>query len=540
MVSCRFGGSNGYALDLDHHGDLVVVRSNRRGARHDLSPLDRRSRAAMGNLVPLFGFPASGVGVYAAPAGGADELASVIDADPEVQFAGQGMRDRFGAPVVYTENVFIKFPDDASASHAERVLVRAGLTVKRAVGYAGNGFFAEAPGRTGRAVFELANELLDRDDVELCHPELVREVNRRTAFPQQWHLAPTEIGGKQVDAHAHVAEAWRTTRGRGITVCVIDDGVDIDHEEFRTSRKIVGAQMMTKPRSSDPRPGDGDNHGTACAGVVCARGKVGASGVAPSARLMPIRLVSGLGSQDEADAIAWAADHGADVISCSWGPIDGAWWNPDDPVHQQKVPLPDSTRLAIDHAVTRGRHGRGCVITWAAGNGNESVDNDGYASYDKVIAVAACNDTSRRSAYSDVGRAIWCCFPSSDGEPALTPGIWTTDRTGHAGYNPGSPSQGDPRGNFTNSFGGTSSAAPGAAGVVALILATDPTLTPADVKDIIRTTSDRIDDGRRQYDRQGHSKNYGYGRLDAAKAVAAAAARSGRGNNGSGSTTPPP
>jgi len=220
VVSCRFGGSNGYAFDLEHHGDLVVVRSNRRGARHDLSPLERRSRAAMGNLVPLFGFPASGVGVYAAPDGGAEELASVIDADPEVQFAGQGMRDRFGAPVVYTENVFIKFADDASGSHAEQVLVRAGLTVKRAVGYAGNGFFAEAPGRTGRAVFEQANELLDRDDVELCHPELVREVNRRTAFPQQWHLAHTEIGGQQIEAHAHVAEAWGTTRGRGITVCV--------------------------------------------------------------------------------------------------------------------------------------------------------------------------------------------------------------------------------------------------------------------------------------------------------------------------------
>ena len=77
------------------------------------------------------------------------------------------------------------------------------------------------------------------------------------------------------------------------------------------------------------------------------------------------------------------------------------------------------------------------MITWAAGNGNESVDNDGYASYERVIAVAACNDIGTRSAYSDIGKALWCAFPSSHGEESLTPGIWTTDRSGAEGYNPG-------------------------------------------------------------------------------------------------------
>jgi len=150
---------------------------------------------------------------------------------------------------------------------------------------------------------------------------------------------------------------------------------------------------------------------------------------------MPLRMVSGLGSQDEADAFAWAADHGADVISCSWGPVDGRWWDPDDPRHDQVVLLPDSTRLAIDYAVANGRGGKGCPITWAAGNGNEDVGNDGYASYEDVIAVAACNDRGEKSAYSDYGDAVWCCFPSSHGEPSVTPGIWTTDRSGIEGYN---------------------------------------------------------------------------------------------------------
>ena len=152
---------------------------------------------------------------------------------------------------------------------------------------------------------------------------------------------------------------------------------------------------------------------------------------------------SGLGSIHEAEAFRWAADNGADVISCSWGPADGEWWDPKDPRHTRFVALPASTRDALDYAVTNGRGGKGCVVLFAAGNGNESVDNDGYASYDKVVAVAACNDQSKRSVYSDFGKAVWCAFPSSDfGHPPfnhpepLTPGIWTTDRLGNFGYNP--------------------------------------------------------------------------------------------------------
>src|SRR5690606_36499143 len=163
-------------------------------------------------------------------------------------------------------------------------------------------------------------------------------------------------------------------------------------------------------------------------------------------------------------------------ISCSWGPSDGAWWDPRDPRHFQRVPLPASTRLAIDYAISNGRGGKGCVVLFAAGNGNESVDYDGYASYDKVIAVAACSERGRR-VYMAFGLAMWCAFPSSvagwtaQGQPVpLTPGVYTTDRMSRLGYNPGLSSEGDHAGNYTNSFGGTSSACPGAAGVAALIL----------------------------------------------------------------------
>src|SRR4029077_6855072 len=148
------------------------------------------------------------------------------------------------------------------------------------------------------------------------------------------------------------------------------------------------------------------------------------------------------------------------------------------------------------------------------------------ASYAKVIAVAACNDRGTRSVYSDSAQAVWRAFPSSDfGATAFnileprTSGIWTTDRVGDEGYNVGNPTAGDAAGNFTNSFGGTSSACPGAAGVAALALAINPNLKWHEVKDLLKRACNKIDPQGGNYDVSGHSQKYGFGRLNARTAV---------------------
>ena len=533
MYSVRYGGKKGRKLTYSVSSEYIAVRTaEARSLRASVS--SRGAHRALGSLVPVAEFAEASVSVLRTPTRrGAkavrDSARAALKKEAGIRFAGRVLRDpKSGRPILYTENLFVRFAADAATGACKKVLQKHKLSIKREWKYRPNTFFVGAAEGTGLKTFDIAEVLLGDDLVELCHPELIREKRSRGAFARQWHLKKTKIGGRVVDAHARVEEAWSFNRGKGITIAVIDDGVDVGHEEFAGAGKIVSPRDVTR-QTNDARPVEdavpsqdfpGDAHGTACAGVACANGKKGASGVAPEARLMPIRFASGLGSQAEHDAFIWAADHGADIISCSWGPQDGAWWDPSDPVHRQVTPLPDSTRVAIDYALEKGRGGKGCVITWAAGNGNESVDNDGYASYDKVIAVAACNDRGKRSHYSDVGKAIWCAFPSNDFDPPkpLTPGIWTTDRTGKEGYNP-QFGGGDENGKYTETFGGTSSACPGVAGVAALVLAQNPDLTPDQVKEVLRKSCGRIDPKGGKYDANGHSRLYGYGRVNARRAV---------------------
>ncbi len=535
MPTIYFGTKDEPGFDLEQSDDLIAVRTRSgQSITRAAGPVPTPISAELEDCVLVAAYPEVGVEVYRVPIGrgvrSLDDRKATLRASSDVRFAGGVLFDpATKEPVLYTENLFIKFTDTTDSDVCVAVLRDAGLTIKDEVSYATNAYFVAAPEGIGQKVFDIAANLLKRDEVEYCHTELIRPRARKGIFPQQWHLKKTTITGTFIDAHANVEVAHEITRGAGVTIAIIDDGVDINHPEFSGASKIIAPRDATL-QTNDPRPKDpfgtgpqnGENHGTACAGVACANGATGASGVAPEARLIPIRLSSGLGSQREAEAFKWAADNGADIISCSWGPVDGKWWDPNDPRHNQVVPLPASTKLAIDHIVANGRGGKGCVVLFAAGNGNEPVDNDGYASYSKVIAVAACNDRGKRSVYSDFGASVWCAFPSSDfghspfnhPEP-LTSGIWTTDRAGGNGYNAGSLITGDLNGNFTNSFGGTSSACPGAAGVAALVLSVNPNLKWHEVKDILQKACDKVDPQGGNYNPSGHSPKYGYGRLNA-------------------------
>ena len=116
--------------------------------------------------------------------------------------------------------------------------------------------------------------------------------------------------------------AWDITRGvRSIVVAIMDDSVDLNHPDFQGVGKLVAPRDF-KDNDFIPLPGDAeDNHGTACAGVAVAEETgAGAVGVAPGCALMPIRTTGFLDDDTIEDLFSWAIEHGAAVISCSWGP----------------------------------------------------------------------------------------------------------------------------------------------------------------------------------------------------------------------------
>ena len=418
MYTYHYGDQKHYLVEAQ---DLVVVRTKKDAAPLEQMAMSSSSRNLVPYMMPIMAFPEANVTIYkvvGTPEHSALSLRNTIrkelSAEDDIRFAGRALRDpKTGTIFVYTENIFVKFEDQVPRPECEALLSMHDLEIAEELPFAGNAYFVKASEGTGAEVFTVAEKLLEQEQIVSCHPELVGQKSAKAAYPLQWHLIETRIRGRLINQHVHIEAAWEHSKGSGTTIAILDDGVDTGHLEFQSPGKIV-APRNTVWNINDASPVfPSDNHGTACAGVACANGQDKASGVAPKARLMPIKI-GGLGSMAEAKAFAWAADHGADVISCSWGPPDGKWWDQADPLHTTFAPLPDSTRFALNYALNRGRGGKGCVIIWAGGNGNEEIKYDGYASYEKVIAVAACNDRGKRSIYSDFGEAVWCAFPSSD------------------------------------------------------------------------------------------------------------------------------
>lgn len=402
---------------------------------------------------------------------------------------------------------------------------------------------------------KIANQLQGLKEVLAAEPNIFVQTEphykpRDTLYPQQWYL--NNNGGNQlaVGSHISVEKAWDITRGvRSVVVAVVDDSFDLNHPDFQGSGKIVAPRDL-KDNDFLPLPGEQEaSHGTACAGLVVAEENgTGIVGVAPGCAFMPIRTTGFLDDESIEDIFNWVIERGASVVSCSWG------------ASAVYFPLSLRQRAALARAATQGRKGKGCVILFAAGNANRPVDGtvnernwpknilsgntewlSGFAVHPDVIAVSASTSLNKKAAYSNWGTNIGICAPSNNAPPSMSfpdagfmetqpaivssltgLGILTTDQIGAAGYEPG---------NFTSNFGGTSSATPVVAGVAALVLSANPDLTAAQVKRILQETSDKIVDANPDpqlglrggtYDTKGHSQWFGYGKVNAAKAVQAA------------------
>lgn len=333
----------------------------------------------------------------------------------------------------------------------------------------------------------------------------------------QWHLRNTGQNGGTAGIDVNVSTVWDTWRGSGIRIGIIDDGLAVTHPDLAVNVDTAN-DYDYNGADSDPSPESGDDHGTACAGVAAARGNnnTGVSGAAPEATLVGLRLIGGPNTDDhEANAFAQRNDI-IQIKSNSWGPDD------DGDVVEGPGPL---AAAALANATNAGRGGLGTVFLWAAGNGLSREDDsnfDGYANSIHTIAVSAIGDQGTQARYSEPGANVLIASPSGGNEQGIT----TTDLMGFAGYNSGGGGN-YANADYTNDFSGTSSATPLAAGCVALLLQSKPTLGWRDVKEILARSASLTDEADPGWFFNGaglrFNDKYGAGRINAAAAVALAA-----------------
>ncbi len=372
---------------------------------------------------------------------------------------------------------------------------------------------------------KVANKLSKIEGITFAHPDFIVQKKNRARpndplYPQSWHLH----GSASID----VEEAWNYTKGKDIIVGIYDEGIDIEHEDLRDNiigygnfNNLSGQIDMVKDGNAldnnlanAPAPASDIWHGTSCAGLIVARGdnRKGSVGVAPEAKLLALRYASSNISRD-IEAFYSMANHGAAVISNSWG----------------TYAMTDAFNATLKKLSQEGRDGKGILIFFAAGNGYHgkgcnmdqfySSDGEGdqrcesssqYTSiHDEsespyVISIAASTRNNRIADYSNYGSAIDFAAPGGSQ-------ITTTDAMGSNG----APHQW----NYTDSFSGTSAAAPIAAGVATLVLAENPTLNKEEVLEILKNTADKK--GTYRYV-NGRNDHWGYGHINAGKAVALA------------------
>ena len=287
-----------------------------------------------------------------------------------------------------------------------------------------------------------------------------------------------------------------------VTIAVVDDAIDTRHSEF--AGRVAG-QWDAATGAQSSIPVGWQPHGTKVAGLALAGGDT-VTGISPTSLLLGVRvsaLTTTLGDPSEAVGIRWAAEHGADVICCAWGP---------QVLTAESGRLPAHTRDAIDWALTNGRDGKGCVVLFSSGNDGRDIALNEYASHRGVIAVGACNCHGKHPSYSGWGDALWCVAQSNDPQDPIGANS-TYDTTTPVG----SFLLGDTY--YTNDFGFTSAACAIAAGVCAEVLAANPSLSWQEVREVIARSCDKIDKEGGSYDEQGHSPWYGFGRINLARAV---------------------
>lgn len=373
-----------------------------------------------------------------------------------------------------------------SAAELQAALGDRSKSVKIAPIPAAPGFFVVVT-RSARQAIDLANSLaLDPRyadaQVDVLQPKALRSgTPDDPRFHSQWHLKNDDMPLFDVN----IEPAWqRGYTGAGVVIGVVEGLWQHNHPDLAANFNLE-ASMPGGTISS---------HATSVAGVAAA---VAFDGLMGSGAAYGAQISNQIYGSDMEDATALGFRNDLnDIKNNSWGPLDtGMYWY-----------LPPVVQTALEEGVRSGRGGLGTIFVWAAGNGASSgdrVDYDPYASSRYTIAVGAIGDQDIRSSYNEEGSSM-LVVTESDGNNRA---IYTTD------INNGQ----------TNNFGGTSSAAPLACGVIALMLEANPLLTWRDVQHVLVNSARVCDPTQNAWVVNGGglsvNLSYGFGAIDADAAV---------------------
>lgn len=281
----------------------------------------------------------------------------------------------------------------------------------------------------------------------------------------QWYLEDTTPS-------MNVKSAWQAGyTGKGILVAVVDDGVKIDHPDLKSNFNLTASYDFLEERRITKHHNPA-SHGTNCAGIIAGgKNKICGVGVAFGAQISSIRLYDDnkqSTDKSEAKALSFKKDM-IDIYSNSWGPGDMGW-QVEGPGPKLKEALENGTRL--------GRHGKGSIFVFAAGNGGIASDScafSGYVNNIYTIAISGVNWDGSVPAYTEQCAAIMAVtygqdmFLYGDVDPPLITAKGARD--------------------CTESFPGTSGTAAMASGIIALALQANPKLSWRDIQHLIVRSS---------------------------------------------------
>jgi subtilisin family serine protease len=274
-----------------------------------------------------------------------------------------------------------------------------------------------------------------------------------------------------------VTKAWKTATGEGVTIAVIDTGIDGNHPDL--TGQVVGGADMSGIGSADGQTllSPKKDHGTKVASLAAGHGSgsKGVMGTAPGAKLLSVSVSFDRGDsttdQQVADGVNWAVDNGADIIVMSFV-MNRPWWTPEW----------DKAFLKAEKA--------GVLIVAAAGNrGNGTTSIGSPATIPGVLAVGGVTRSGKVSSFASTPGSTIGVVAASQRLPGSTPG------GGREFWN------------------GTSGAAPIVAGIAALVMEAHPELDTANIVNRILVTADPVG-------KVGNVK-YGWGIIDAYGAVTA-------------------